>query len=577
MNTEDLAALNEQAWSLATREPAAAQTLAAQAAAQAEQTQHEPELAKALRTVGACELNQGKHREAREPLDRCVRLLHKLPDQELALAQAHRLLLRSYFLDRLHERALHHGHQGLEAARTAHDAQHEALALNDLGLVYAEMGAYGTGLEHLLNSLKLLEENETATGGSPLNNIGNIFMLQEQPGQALEFFTRAHGAFREEGKSREQIVALGNLGRANEALGELDEARRHHEGAVQLARATGDPVHLGPALTKLGSVQAKQSEPDLALSSLEEALNLFEHYPNSFRYETLLALAELRLTTGEPGQAIPLYRAVLENLQESESRGIMAEAHRGLSSALEGTADWRQALESHKVYHRLSTTLDRELFSSETQALLLQYKVEQSQREQALLRSKNRALEDAHQQLKELHAKLEQQAAELERISLEDPLTGLPNRRALEGQLNNELSRCARYGGTFSIIMCDIDGFKRINDRYSHDTGDEVLTEVGAILRRRVRQVDVPARIGGEEFLVLLPATPLSEAVAVAEQIRHQIQSYPWQNVRRDLRVTVSLGVAANDERHDRATLMREADAQLYRAKRTGKNRVCFR
>lgn len=153
----------------------------------------------------------------------------------------------------------------------------------------------------------------------------------------------------------------------------------------------------------------------------------------------------------------------------------------------------------------------------------------------------------------------------------------MPNRRALERRLNDEISRCARYGGTFSLIMCDIDSFKRINDRYSHDVGDEVLTEVGAILRRRVRDVDVPARIGGEEFLVLLPATPLPEAVALAEQIRYRIETYPWQNVRRGLRVTASLGVADHDASHDRATIMREADAQLYRAKRTGKNRVCCR
>lgn len=152
-------------------------------------------------------------------------------------------------------------------------------------------------------------------------------------------------------------------------------------------------------------------------------------------------------------------------------------------------------------------------------------------------------------------------------LTIHDPLTGLGNRRYLQDSLARGLHSIARSPGTLSLVMLDIDHFKRYNDTRGHLEGDRALSQVGGILRDLVRGGDLPVRYGGEEFMVLLPQTELEEAGAVAERIRLAVkQKCP---------VTVSLGVAStNDARCEPAKLIEAADQALYRAKQSGRNRV---
>jgi diguanylate cyclase (GGDEF)-like protein len=122
--------------------------------------------------------------------------------------------------------------------------------------------------------------------------------------------------------------------------------------------------------------------------------------------------------------------------------------------------------------------------------------------------------------------------------------------------------------------MLDIDHFKAINDRYSHQTGDAVLQTVARLLRHQARDVDVIARYGGEEFALILPETPLDEAVAAADRLRRAIAAYPWAADYPDLAVTVSIGVVAGEPGDCPAAALRRADAYLYEAKRRGRNRT---
>lgn len=164
---------------------------------------------------------------------------------------------------------------------------------------------------------------------------------------------------------------------------------------------------------------------------------------------------------------------------------------------------------------------------------------------------------------------------QLERIAeraLRDPLTGLYDRRTFEAHLHAELVRYHRYEEPLSLIMLDLDDFKRVNDERGHPEGDRVLERVGAILRAQCRDMDVTCRYGGEEFAVILPHTVPGEAAEAAERLRALVAAAP------ELRgVTLSAGVAScPDHGVERATLVTAADDALYAAKTAGKNRIAL-
>jgi len=154
-----------------------------------------------------------------------------------------------------------------------------------------------------------------------------------------------------------------------------------------------------------------------------------------------------------------------------------------------------------------------------------------------------------------------------------DPLTELPNRRALDERLSQECARLGRYGGRLALVMADLDFFKRINDHCGHPVGDEALRSLARLLVAERREADLLARYGGEEFVMILPRTPLREARTVAERIRRTVRDIdPGSPV---LRVSMSIGVAAYPNSNPTMdAVLRSADAALLRAKSAGRNRV---
>ena len=156
-----------------------------------------------------------------------------------------------------------------------------------------------------------------------------------------------------------------------------------------------------------------------------------------------------------------------------------------------------------------------------------------------------------------------------------DALTGLPNRATFEQRLTTSANMFDRYGRPFSVLVIDVDFFKRFNDTHGHDAGDRVLQHVAQVLRLAVRDADLPARLGGEEFVVLMPETSLRASADAAERIRRSIEakSVTWNG--RPLSVTVSIGAAAcPDCTSAPAEVLKLADEALYRAKSAGRNRV---
>jgi diguanylate cyclase (GGDEF)-like protein len=175
-------------------------------------------------------------------------------------------------------------------------------------------------------------------------------------------------------------------------------------------------------------------------------------------------------------------------------------------------------------------------------------------------------ISDAYQdQLREVSSRLDF-------MSRTDPLTGLSNRRDMMERLNREASRFERYGTAFSIILFDIDDFKRVNDQYGHDAGDMVLRGVSAAFGKELRRTDSCSRWGGEEFLVLCPEVGAEGAKFVGEKCRNAIAASMVEAKKGEVRVTISGGVASMRADLDIDRLIRHADEALYRAKASGKN-----
>lgn len=177
---------------------------------------------------------------------------------------------------------------------------------------------------------------------------------------------------------------------------------------------------------------------------------------------------------------------------------------------------------------------------------------------------KNKQLE------KEIAEKLKVEA-ELEHLANIDPLTSILNRRKFNDILSYEIKRDERYSSNLSLILCDLDKFKNVNDKFGHDSGDQTLIEFTQLVSKTIRKADIFARWGGEEFAILLPETGLEEAAQIAGKLRLITETTMIPQIGR---ITSSFGVAESRQGDTEEDLIKRADMALYKAKKNGRNRV---
>ena len=201
------------------------------------------------------------------------------------------------------------------------------------------------------------------------------------------------------------------------------------------------------------------------------------------------------------------------------------------------------------------------------------YRSEESDRESELTRQ----LADMQEKLNDMEklAKEAQHAIEEQRKkAMHDALTGLPNREAYQQRLAQEVHRMERYGGQLTMMVCDIDFFKRINDTYGHLAGDKVLKIIAKALQRNLRDTDFIARFGGEEFVALMPETGTEDARQVAEKLRQKIEGSPFNFKKEPVQITMSVGISEFKKGEKPEAVFERADKALYKAKDSGRNQV---
>lgn len=199
---------------------------------------------------------------------------------------------------------------------------------------------------------------------------------------------------------------------------------------------------------------------------------------------------------------------------------------------------------------------------------------------QAVVRAVAKLFDANHamqEQLALAESRLQEQAQEIASYAAEartDPMTGLPNRRALDAELGRNLAEFGRTGNPLCLTMVDVDHFKRFNDTYGHQAGDEVLIEVAQVLAHHASQHGMAARFGGEEFVLLLPGKTISEAESHIERLRQAIAALRFTFAGSEVGVTASLGIAQLLETDSDTNLIERADLALYAAKEAGRNRT---
>jgi diguanylate cyclase len=182
-------------------------------------------------------------------------------------------------------------------------------------------------------------------------------------------------------------------------------------------------------------------------------------------------------------------------------------------------------------------------------------------------------LDKSRSQVAALRSKL----VEAQAIGMRDSLTSLSNRRSFDSNLAKEISEARAQGTEMCLMMGDLDHFKKVNDNYGHPFGDRVLKYFAELLLKHIKDGDIAARLGGEEFAVILPQTTLESATRLTDQIRNRLEAQQWMNAQSGQllsKITASFGIVRLGENDDCETLVKRADTMLYEAKRAGRNRI---
>ncbi|WP_439860255.1 diguanylate cyclase [Pseudomonas sp. MBLB4136] len=319
-----------------------------------------------------------------------------------------------------------------------------------------------------------------------------------------------------------------------------------------------------------------QAQADLLRERIRAGLNLYELVP------VLDDLAVLMLAIADVGQRD--FEVYLKQLNErlATFQGSLQDAHEDYAESLSVVrgldSELRQQVDGLHSSVRQATDLGslKELVESRLNGLLdtmQQYQRQRDERDQQVggrLQTLVERVAHMEEEAKGFRQHLEEQRQK----ALLDPLTGLPNRAAWGERLDLELARWQRYGGDLLLAIVDIDHFKGINDAYGHLAGDKVLKIIAQELRRRLRKIDFIARFGGEEFVLLLPSTPLDGGLQLLETLREGIQGCPFHFRGERVSITLSAGISAFAEGERSDQVLERADQALYRAKRGGRNRI---
>jgi diguanylate cyclase (GGDEF)-like protein len=470
----------------------------------------------------------------------------------------------------------------------------EAETLLNLGQLHGYQGDFTEALTSLQNAQNLFYELELPNKlRITLNSIAILYGRMGEDKKAVEYFTEVLEKNKASGKKRNVAVVLYNLGRRYQSLKDFAKAENSYEESIAIHTELGNETSQALVLRALGSIYNETGKPAQALQALNQALGILSsknrvksqaglHLELAISYRLLnksdKALAELeQAETLSEGSNSPI---TIRDITEERSRIYVQ------------MRDWQNA---YVQLHKYKTISDQILNNQkENQLSRIQLKFETAHQEQAnqLLRTELETasrLQILQMAVIALGALLlgigaffairqVRLARQMKNLALTDELTQLPNRRHILTYGQEALRTCKEQGKPFSVLIFDIDHFKRVNDSFGHAVGDQVIKRIATVSKSLLRQADRVGRIGGEEFLIILPFTGPEAARDVAERIRDRVARTDMTDLELSLNVTISIGVCGcNDQLRPLDYLMNLADEALYQVKQNGRNGVRLR
>jgi diguanylate cyclase len=341
----------------------------------------------------------------------------------------------------------------------------------------------------------------------------------------------------------------------------MADGEEHFDVALELLADSSDRSTAIAARTQRGAARCWLGKFAAGLADLEQAGD--EAARAGFRVREVQARLEQGyhlIAGGREADGLALLRPTFMQAEELGDLRRQADMHERLSALYEARGEFQTALAHHKRFVEVKTRLDGKLSTQRA-------RLHEARAELVKLRTQTAALHARTQDL-------EQSRSRLERLALEDELTGLANRRAFTKELENWCGRARAGQLRFGLVVADIDGFKQINDTYSHLTGDVVLRQLGELIRSNLRGIDFAARLGGDEFALLLADSEGGAARTVVDRILQALHDMSWSQLGAGLSVTLSVGLCESADFGDSSELVRRADEALYGAKDAGRNRL---
>lgn len=425
-----------------------------------------------------------------------------------------------------------------------------------LSSVFESVGDSASCLDHALRALELLgEDAPPRTRGNFLLRLADALSMAGSFDAARQRYREAEQVFVSIGDVERQINVLNNLAYAEYEAGDAQRAWDAAREMRNLAEASGFGL-APPLLDTLARAYIGLGEYEQAAFALEAAVEAFGKEGDV----QAVTPAELMLTLAEVQRSQGRLEAAQETLErcraicvERNLGGIEVEVLRVQAELHAAAGRYDQAYELHKLFH--------------TEFLRLN-----SMRREADARTRQALFETAEAR---------QEAHRFWRQARTDALTGLPNRRFVDEEIPRRLNEVIT-GTPLVVAIVDADRFKRINDTLSHEVGDRVIRELGRVLQEALPAGPDPAaadarfvaRLGGEEFLVVLPGLELAAATPVLKSLRTAVAKHQWSTLIDKLPLTVSIGASAAAPRDTQSTLLARADHNLYAAKSAGRNRV---
>jgi diguanylate cyclase (GGDEF)-like protein len=466
-----------------------------------------------------------------------------------------------------------------------------AVALLERGLHQSRRGELVPGQANLLRACTALQSRGLTLDLELCHShLANHYKRVGDSDEALRLLEPLLRAARARGADVDAGVYLHGMAQIRFAREEWDLALANFDASRAVAEATGDTSGIAYAEYGLGMCLLRKGRAADAMVHAQRTLSLLADGSDPahvLRATVLKALLHNELK--QPVRALADLASVEPALRSMHDDPLSAEWHRAHAQAQAQLGGWRPAYESLSAADAIAQREQRQQLSEQSARLRMQFNREKDVAELEALRT----LDDQRAQLVRTQAlalalfvallgvavgfavRKRREARHLGTLAMGDELTGLPNRRALLERLETELQQARRLARPLSVLMVDADHFKAINDSHGHAAGDQVLRHLAVLLAKGLRTHDWVGRLGGEEFLAVLPDASLEHTRAIAERMRETIATAPCDTPQGLLAVTVSIGAAAHrGDAEPSAALLQRADAALYEAKTHGRNRV---